>query len=297
MHLHAYASFVLFAKLLPGKYTFNVKCKTGNSGWSEATVFSFTIKPPFWDTWWFRLLIIIMAASLLIAFFRNRVKKIEQQAFIKNQLIELEMTALKAQMNPHFIYNALNSIQALVVEEKKDDAVHYIGTFSRLLRQVLENSERNVITLEKELQTLELYIGLDALRLNMQPKYSLHIDKEVQTASEKIPPLILQPFAENALWHGLSKKEGDKKIDISIKIQNDWLVCAIQDNGIGRAKAAAIKTQSTLQYQSKAIGITTKRLIDFNEDKKREPVIFEDLFAADGTPAGTKVTLYIKRKD
>ena len=290
------SSFVLFAKLEPGKYEFSVKCRTKNSKWSEASVFSFTIGYPFWDTWWFRSLAIAMVASLIIAFFRNRVKKIKLQALINNQLTELEMTALKAQMNPHFIYNALNSIQALVVEGRKDEAVHYIGTFSRLLRQVLENSERNVITLQKELQTLELYVSLDALRLNMQPKFSLHIDKNIQTDSEKIPPLILQPFAENALWHGLSKKDGDKKIDIAISVDDDWLICTIQDNGIGRVKAATLKTQSTVHYQSKAIAITTKRLADFNGDKRRSPIVFEDLLAGDGTPAGTKVTLYIKRK-
>jgi ligand-binding sensor domain-containing protein len=291
------SNLVLFAKLLPGKYSFNVKCKTKNSGWSKVAIFSFIIKPPFWNSWWFRLIIIVMAASLIIALYRNRVKKIEQQASLHNQLVELEMTALKAQMNPHFIYNALNSIQALVAEERKDEAIHYIGTFSRLLRQVLENSERNVITLEKELQTLELYISLEALRLNMQPTYSLHIDEDIQPDSEKIPPLILQPFAENALWHGLSKKEGDKKIDISISIHNEWLICVIQDNGIGRRKAATLKTQSTVQHQSKAIDITTRRLTDFNEDKSRIPVIFEDLLADNATSAGTKVTLYIKRKN
>ena len=291
------SNFVLFAKLLPGKYKFDVKGKTKSSNWSEPATFFFTIRPPFWETWWFRILIIAMAASLIIVFFRNRVKKIEQKALINNQLIELEMTALKAQMNPHFIYNALNSIQALVMERRNDESVHYIGTFSRLLRQVLENSERNVITLQKELQTLELYISLDALRLNMQPKYSLHIDKNLQTDSEKIPPLILQPFVENALWHGLSKKEGEKKMDITISVDNDWLVSTIQDNGIGRARAAGLKTENSDQYQSKAIAITTKRLTDFNEDKNRAPIIIEDLIAEDGTPSGTKVILYIKRKN
>lgn len=290
------SNFVLFAKLLPGKYKFSVKCKTKNSSWSVAANFSFTIKPPFWNTWWFRLIMIIMAASLILAFYRNRVKKIQQQALLQNQLMELEMTALKAQMNPHFIYNALNSIQALVASDKKDEAIYYIGTFSRLLRQVLENSESNVITLEKELQTLELYISLDSLRLNMQPQYQLHIAENIQPASEKIPPLLLQPFVENALWHGLSKKEGDKKIDITITANEDWLVCTIQDNGIGRAKALAIRTKSSGQHQAKAITITSRRLIDFNEHKKITPLVFEDLFANDGTPSGTKVTLYIKRK-
>lgn len=289
-------NYVLFTKLAAGHYSFSVKCRTKNSDWSKPADFTFTIQPPFWETWWFRVCLILLAAGTMILFYRNRVKKIKKEARLNNQLLELEMTALKAQMNPHFIYNALNSIQALVMDEKKDAAVYYIGTFSRLLRQVLENAERNVITLEKELDSLDMYIRLDTLRLNIQPSVETHLSEEVQKSDEKIPPLILQPFVENALWHGLSKKEGDKKLSIHISIQENWLVCIILDNGIGREEAALLKLQNTIQYQSKAIAITTRRLTDFNNDNNRDPVIIEDLFNTPSVPAGTKVTLYIKRK-
>jgi LytS/YehU family sensor histidine kinase len=290
------SNYVLYTNLLPGNYTFTVRAKTNASVWSNPVSFSFRIKPPFWNTWWFQLLMLIAAAFIIIYLYRNQIKKIRQKASIRHKLTELEMIALKAQMNPHFIYNALNSIQALVASDKKDDAIFYIGTFSRLLRQVLEQSENNVISLQKELQTLELYISLETLRLNMKPVYEVQVDKSIDAASERIPPLILQPFVENSLWHGLSKKEGDKKINIHITAQGEWLTCTIKDNGIGREKAAAAKTLSAQQHQSKATEITIKRLIDFNQDTELLPVSFKDLIDNNGTATGTEVVIHIKRE-
>jgi len=237
----------------------------------------------------------IVAAFLIIYLYRTQIKKIRQKAGITQQLTELEMTALKSQMNPHFIYNALNSIQALVSSDKKQEAVFYIGTFSRLLRQVLEQSENNMISLEKELHTLQLYISLESLRLNMKPVYEIEIDGQIDVLSEKIPPLTLQPFVENSLWHGLSKKEGEKKIHISIKANEDWLTCIIEDNGIGRANAQVAKTQTAQHYQSKATEITIKRLLDSNQDKSVMPVVFKDLTNDKGESTGTQVILHIKR--
>ena len=287
---------IILTNLKPGKYRFRVKAKTINSDWSEPAVFSFIIRPPFWNTLWFRLLVFSIAAGLIVSVYRRRVKKIQQEAFIKNQLNELEMTALKAQMNPHFIYNALNSIQSLVASDKKDEAVHYIGTFSRLLRQVLEQSDNNVIPIEKELQTLEHYISLESLRLNMHPDYLVELAGNIQPDTEKIPPLILQPFVENALWHGLGKKEGEKIIRINMSADESWLTCTITDNGIGREKASASGSENKVFHKPMAIEITRKRLVDFNNDSNIPAIQIEDLFTNAGTPAGTKVTLQIKRK-
>ena len=250
----------------------------------------------FWNTWWFRLTVIAIASCIIVSIFRTRIKKIRHDAFIQTQLKELEMKALKAQMNPHFIYNALNSIQALVANDKKTEGIHYIGSFSRLLRQVLDNSENNVISLDKELETVGLYIQLEALRLDMQLQYKKIIPQNIVTEFEKIPPLILQPFVENALWHGLSQKQGAKKITVSISIKNDWLLCRITDNGIGRIKAQEHKSESALLHQSKAIEITRKRLIDFNEDDSVSPIEFIDLYDDDSNSCGTSVIVRIKRK-
>ncbi len=287
---------VSFSQLPAGRYQFIVRAKDRASGWSTPAVFGFAIKPPFWQTWWFRLIVIIFAAFIIISIFRARIKKIRTDALIKNQLKELEMKALKAQMNPHFIYNALNSIQALVANDKKNEGIHYIGSFSRLLRQVLDNSESNIISLDKELETIGLYIQLESLRLDMLLDYKKNIPENIVTDFEKIPPLILQPFVENALWHGLSRKKGKKEIKITVSINDTWLICDITDNGIGRKKAGEYKNSSTAIHQSRGIEITRKRLIDFNEDQLVTPIEFFDLYDDKKNPSGTRVTIRIKRK-
>ncbi|MEP6681970.1 MAG: histidine kinase [Parafilimonas sp.] len=255
-----------------------------------------TISPAFWNEWWFRLIIILIASYIIVRIVKERIQKINHDVFFQNQLKELEMKAFKAQMNPHFIYNALNSIQALIASDKKDEGIHYIGSFSRLLRQVLENSENNIISLDKELETIGLYIQMETLRLDMQLQYKKNIPKDVITEFEKTPPLILQPFVENALWHGLSRKQGKKEIEISVSVKDGWLLCEITDNGVGRIKAQELKSNSTTLHRSKGIDITRKRLIDFNEDASVVPIEFFDLYDEKQNPSGTRVTVHIKRK-
>ena len=239
---------------------------------------------------------ITLAASIIVFVYSRRVKTIQRRANVRNQLYDLEMKALKAQMNPHFIYNALNSIQSLIADEKKSDAINYVGTFSRLLRQVLEHTDSNVVTLEKELQTLRLYIQLESLRLNMDLHYELAADDEVMTENEKLPPLILQPFVENALWHGLSRKNGEKRLKVFVSQEGDYLICTIEDNGIGRAMAAEFKKESVREiYSSRGIDITIKRLTEFNKTRNA-PVLYNDLLDDNGNAAGTRVSVFIKKQ-
>jgi len=227
---------------------------------------------------------------------QTRIKKIKKDAFIRNQLKDLEMKALKAQMNPHFIYNALNSIQALIANDKKEEGIRYIGSFSRLLRQVLNNSESNIISLDKEFETIDLYIQLESLRLDMQLQYKKIIAQDIVAEFEKTPPLILQPFVENALWHGLSRKEGKKEITIKVSQDDGWLICDITDNGIGRTKAMEHKNNSTTLHESKALDITRKRLGDFNDDISVPSIEFFDLYDSEKNSSGTRVIVRIKRK-
>lgn len=214
----------------------------------------------------------------------------------EDQAKKMEMKALNAQMNPHFIYNALNSIQALVANGKNSEGIHYIGSFSRLLRRILDNSENSIIGLDKELETVDLYIQLESLRLDMQLQYKKIIAENVITEFEKVPPLILQPFIENALWHGLSRKEGEKEIKVAITLESEWLTCIITDNGIGREKAGEFRKNSTTIHQSKGIDITRQRLGDFNNAGEVVPIEYIDLYDDEKRPVGTKVIVRIKRK-
>jgi ligand-binding sensor domain-containing protein len=289
------STIVSFVGLPSGKYIFQVRARKSNSEWSLPANFSFIIQKSVWETWWFRLLAVAIATLVLSAIFRNRIRQVKKKAFVQHQLQELEMKALKSQMNPHFIYNAMNSIQALVLGKKTEEASLYIGKFGRLLRQVLDNSEKNAISLENELESLELYIQLEKLRLNVDLQYCITISDEVNAEEEQMPPLIFQPFVENALWHGLSNKEGEKNIFISVRVQNDWLIAAIEDNGIGRLHAAALNQQKHEVKKSKGIEITSRRLAEFNETPGISPVEIIDLYNDQGQAIGTKVLIRIKR--
>jgi ligand-binding sensor domain-containing protein len=289
------STIVSFVGLPSGKYIFQVRARKSNSEWSQPAIFPFIIQKSIPETWWFRLLAVAIATLLLSAIFRNRIRQVRKKAFVQHRLQELEMKALKSQMNPHFIYNAMNSIQALVLGKKTEEASLYISKFGRLLRQVLDNSEKNAITMENELQSLELYIELEKLRLNVDLQYQINLNEGVNPEEEQMPPLIFQPFVENALWHGLSSKEGEKKIFISVNVQNSWLIAEIEDNGIGRMKALAVNEQKHEVKKSKGIEITSKRLAEFNMTPGISPVEIIDLYNDRNQPSGTKVLIRIKR--
>jgi hypothetical protein len=284
---------ITYVKLSPGHYTFYVRAKNTASDWSIPVSFSFMIRTPFWETWWFRLSVILMASILIVFIFRYRLMQLKAKTEMQNELRELEMKAFKLQMNPHFVHNAPNSIQSLVINNKNDEASHYINKFAKLLRQVLENSDQNIISLDKELYSLQLYVDLEKLRMNMDVNYGVKLEEAIIASEIKIPPLILQPFVENALWHGLSRKDGDKKISLNISDESGWLICEITDNGIGRKKAAELYETFPEGHLSKAVNIIRQRLADFNQSPGTEPVSFIDL-EKNGESSGTIVIVRVK---
>ncbi|MEP6675502.1 MAG: histidine kinase [Ferruginibacter sp.] len=290
------SDFISFVNLPAGNYTFSVKAKLPNTNWSAPAVFSFEIKKAFWETWWFRLLVIVIASSLILFVFRFRMKQVKTKAELKNKLQDLESKALKAQMNPHFVFNAMNSIQSLIMNNRVDEAGSYISKFAKLMRQVLENADVNLVTIEKELYSLQLYIALEKLRMNVELNYSEIIDKDIDIAQERIPSLILQPFVENALWHGLSKKETERSLLIKMTANQNWIICEITDNGIGRKNAATNYSQLPEGHLSKATAITIQRLINFNRTATITPVVITDLEDESGIAAGTSVTIMIRRE-
>ena len=284
---------VSFYQLAPGDYIFEVRARIRGFDWTEPARFSFTILKPWWETLLFRILALCLASGMIALLFRWRLKQLKQKSSIQNQLRELEMRALKAQMNPHFIHNALNSIQSLILNNQSEMASHYVSQFARLLRQVLENADKSVITLEKELYSLQLYFELEKLRLNMDITYEEVIDESVNPSQIKIPPLVLQPFIENALWHGLSRKEGEKKITLSVHASGEWIWFTILDNGIGRAMASQSAVTFPEGNLSKAVLITSGRLAVFNQETGSDPVQFTDLYE-NGIPAGTSVCIKVR---
>ncbi len=223
-------------------------------------------------------------------------QKIKQvQTVFEQRIAETEMTALRAQMNPHFIFNCLNSIKLYTLENNSETASGYLTMFSQLIRLVLENSRSEKITLERELETLRLYIELEAMRFKDKVKYSIHISPEIDKQYTELPPLLIQPYVENAIWHGLMhKKEGGTiAIDITQPAEH-FLQVIIQDDGVGREQAALYKSKSATKQKSFGLKMTSERIDMINQVYGiKATVEVEDLKDDKNNATGTKVVIKI----
>lgn len=220
---------------------------------------------------------------------------------IKQQELELEkrdseLAALKSQMNPHFIFNALNSIQELYTIGDKKIANEQMGNFSSLTRKILDVSGKQKITLAEEIEILTKYLELESMRFEMDFAYTVSFDEKIDEDYLQLPPMLIQPFVENSIKHGLLHKKGMKKLSISFEVNDaeDILLCTIIDNGIGRDASAQINKNRVASHVSFASAATQKRLELLNKDKeKRVAVVFEDVIDEQQQIAGTKVILQI----
>jgi sensor histidine kinase YesM len=211
---------------------------------------------------------------------------------LQQQATELEMQALRAQMNPHFIFNSLNSINRFILENNRLQASQYLTKFSKLIRMILQNSQASLITLESELEALRLYLDLESLRFDYHFDYTISISQELDLAAIKVPPLIVQPYVENAIWHGLMLKKEEGHLEISLFEKDDTLCCRITDNGIGRIKSAELKAKSGSSHKSMGMKITSDRISMLqNKNQFINHIQITDLVLADGTPGGTEVLL------
>lgn len=221
----------------------------------------------------------------------QKVMQMEEEMRLKDNVKEAEMQTLRSQMNPHFIFNTLNSINSYIIENKREVASEYLTTFSKLMRNILDLSKQETITLEKEISTLNLYMELEALRLEHKFDYSIVIDKNISTELIKIPPLIIQPFVENAIWHGLHNKKENGYILIKIdENDNNQLLITVEDDGIGRKASALLKKQQ-VNHKSYGIEITINRLHLLNENNSVEIVDLYENEKATGTKVAIKINL------
>jgi len=225
----------------------------------------------------------------LAAFFFYRSN---QQQKLANNLLALK--SLRSQMNPHFIFNALNSVNNYIAKSDERSANRFLSEFSTLMRSVLENSEEDFIPLSKELELLEVYVKLEHSRFPDKFDYELVIDKNVDVDAFQIPPMLLQPYIENAIWHGLRYKEEKGYLNIHLKQRDKESVeIVISDNGIGRKKSSQLKTQNQKKQKSKGMGNIKKRVAILNDMYKDKVDVYVSDLETDGT--GTKVTLTLKR--
>ncbi|MEZ4801264.1 MAG: tetratricopeptide repeat protein [Gelidibacter sp.] len=238
---------------------------------------------------WFTLLGLLVIAGLVLAFNRN------QQLKQEKQILTLEQEMLRSQMNPHFIFNSLNSIKLYIINNEKENAVYYLNKFSKLIRKILIASTEKEMTLEDELDTMKLYMNIENIRFSNEIDFQVEVDKTINTSNIRVPSLILQPFLENALWHGLSSKESNKEIRLQVtKPSEDYISIIITDNGIGRKESSRINNNKLLKRKSVGISITKARLANFSKGFTSDYKIdIEDLYDDEEKPIGTKVILNI----
>ncbi len=289
-----------YNSLRPGNYVLKIKGTNNDGIWSdEINAIQIIITPPFWQRWWFVLIIFLIivcvvwvAVYLRISFIR---KQEQHRTSINKQLSELELKALRAQMNPHFIFNALNSIQDFILNNNIKEASKYLSKFAKLIRQILDNSETSTITLAKKIDFLKLYIEIESLRFNNGFNYSLNIFPDVNIYKIEIPTMLIQPFIENAIWHGLMHKENDRELTVKFHLQNkELLVCEVIDNGIGRKKSREIRNKQAHSHISKGLKVTNERLAILNQlNKAQASAEIIDLYDDEGNSAGTKVIITI----
>lgn len=212
----------------------------------------------------------------------------------KQKALESRLQSLRLQMNPHFLFNALNSVQQMILANEEMVATKYLSRFSKLLRAILVHSDKETITLKEELEILNLYVELESIRFKEAFQYTIMCDDSIDTDEVKVPTLLIQPFVENAIWHGLMHKENDRKLMIQFTEKGEWLQCVVEDNGIGRKKAQEIKGNvlNGSKHQSKGIAVSTERLKAMKgSNGEHGDIQFTDLYNEDGSAAGTRIAI------
>lgn len=281
--------FANYTDLQPGQYVFEVRVDNGNET-SGITAIAFIIAPPWWSTIWFRMLSLLVLASVVYFVLKNRIQIIRKQAELKNKIAETEMMALRSQMNPHFIFNCINSIDAMIQSNDKYRATVYLNKFALLIRNVLDSSKQNKVPLSKDMETLRLYVDLELFR--HQDKFTAHItaNEDLMQGDIKAPPLIIQPYVENAILHGLRhRNDQEGKLTIDVRQENEYIVYTIEDNGVGRKFSTGEKSKNVEGY---GLQMSSDRIRLFNNEEIAS-VLITDL-VADGRPSGTRVKVNLK---
>ncbi|MEM9921534.1 MAG: histidine kinase, partial [Bacteroidota bacterium] len=253
---HTKLTNISYAALSPGSYNFEVQALGKNGCWGPSIAYPFAIQPPFWKQYWFIIASLLAFLGITHLVYQNRIRQIKGKAQLELKIQELQRSALQAQMNPHFIFNCLNSIQGFIAEKNTKAAIHYLSHFSRLIRAVLNASVKRAIPVEDEIELLQNYMELEKSRMPHPFDYHIIVDPALDVSEIFIPPLLTQPIVENAIIHGLSKVERKGRIEIRYQAFDEHKIkVTIRDNGKGMEEKAVNSI-----YPSLGMGITQKRL-------------------------------------
>ncbi len=293
---------VEFLSLKPGNYHLEVTAQNHAGTWSvKPAVMEFRISAPFWQRWWFFALVVILVSACIYIYLRIRISRVRKEEEMKTdfnrQLAELEMKALRAQMNPHFIFNVMNSIQDYILKNDSRSAQRYLSRFAKLVRSILDNSMLGEIVLTQELKAAELYIELEQQRFDEKFEFQIFIEEDVDSESLLLPSMIIQPYLENAIKHGISHLNEQGKVMIKIKKEKGALNINIEDNGVGRKAASAFNSKNVRDHVSYGSVITEDGIKAYNiANNTNIRTVVTDLIDSFGSACGTQVTLIIPLK-
>lgn len=289
---------VRFSDLKPGVYRFEVECRKGDAPFyhsHQSAVFS--IRKYYYETIAFRLLVMLLLVALMVAGLILLFRQLHRKSVFTNQLLASEYKALRLQMNPHFIFNTLNSIDHYITSNDQGSASRYLKSFAKLIRRVLESSGQSMSRLDDEMVIIKAYLDLEQMRFDQRFTYNIDIDESIKPEEISIPSMIIQPFVENAIWHGLLQKETRGQVTVHLTIRKpDLLVVIIEDNGIGRKKAMEI-SEHRHGHKSAGIGLITERISLINRLYKIGITLeIDDLYDAEGISEGTRVVMVIPQR-
>ncbi len=282
----------VYSNLKPGHYQFEAQVKRSGESWSPYHVnYAFSIARPFWETWWFLSSLISALGMGAFLFIRDRINRINQRLKLENSLFEMERKTLRLQMNPHFIFNALDSINSLIFKKDLKQTVRYLNNFAKLMRLTLESSMKSIHPIETEVSILKNYLELEKLRFKDKFDYQIEIDKKIDY-DVGVPPMLIQPHVENAILHGIKPKDGRGNLNIRFILNDSFLTCEIEDDGIGRKKSKEIKKKKG--HHSMAITINRNRIKLLKKKKgKKIDIQIIDKTLPNGEEMGTLVRIQL----
>ena len=283
---------VTYNNLPPNSYVIKIKAKNSDGLWSSVFKYSFLVDSPFYKKYWFILSGMFLFGLIVFTFVKKRIKKIKGQAEIEKNIAQLELKALRAQMNPHFIFNIMNNIQNLVVTQQANKAIQLLGDFAKLIRSILDISSDKTIVLSKEIEFLKTYIELDLTQYPNKYDYEFNFSDNIDEDNLLIPPILIQPFVENAILHGLMHRENFGLLKISFSQTKTSLICVVEDNGVGRRRSQEISVNKQ-DHKSKALNISKDRINQFNRIEKSNQynIIITDVKDQNNNCIGTKAKI------
>jgi len=280
-------------RLIEGQLQLNLKESQIESQNKIITQQDKILKQEYWNKIFIISFSVLSIILLIIIINRAKIQRQKEKAQLMQANLTVERDLLQLQMNPHFIFNALNSIQSFISENSTFEAELFLSKFARLMRYYLDTSSKKWIDFSDEINAIELNLEIEKLRLNNKFNFKIIIDKSVETEDIQIPPMLLQPFIENAVKHGLRPKKEKGYLEIGFKMRKESIFCYVEDNGIGREASRKAKKVSK-SHKSKGIELTKKRLSNlFNKSKKMELILIKDLKDEIGFASGTRIELYI----